>query len=266
MEPHERPLPLSPRRPGPGVARIVWRYSPRARPSEEVTMASSFPSLVGSTFADIASAMTFGASNLAGTSIAEAIERMMRGRAEEARSIFLEELGQGLRPPRDPGEVDEFVAILYRYLSKAREGAARLNLRLMARVVRGQLEGRGLYASEFLRYSELLASLTREEVILLATRHRLRLEFDAAKTTADWSDTSIVNKRVESTLVPNVFPTPVHLNATLTALQRTGLVWPAAATSGGGPVWQDTPLLDQVALLARFEGALESEGQETRKP
>ena len=66
----------------------------------------------------------------------------MLRRAEEARSIFLEELGQGLRPPRDPGEIDEFVAVLYRYLSKSQEGAARLNLRLMAPVVRGQLEGR----------------------------------------------------------------------------------------------------------------------------
>lgn len=228
-------------------------------------MASALPDLVGSGFADIASALTFGASNLFGTSVAKVIERMMRRRAEEARSIFLEELGQGLRPPRDPGEIDEFVAILYRYLSKAQEGAARLNLRLMARVVRGQLEGQALYASEFLRYSELLALLTREEVVLLATRHRLRVEFDAEKTTAQWSDTSSVNERVERVLVPRVFSTRLHLNATLTALQRTGLVWPGAAAVSGGFVWQDTPLLDKVALLARFEGALELEDEGTTK-
>lgn len=102
---------------------------------------------------------------------------------------------------RDPGETDEFVAILYRYLSKAQEGAACLNLRLMARVVREQLEGPGLYASEFLRYSELLASLTREEVILLATRCRLKVQFDAKKTEDNWSDTMVVNKEVEKALV-----------------------------------------------------------------
>lgn len=185
----------------------------------------------------------------------------MRRRSEQARSIFLEELGQGRRPPINPGEVDEFVAIIYRYMSKAQEGAARLNLRLMARVVSGQLESEGLYASDFLRYSELIASLTREEVILLATRRRIRLEFDAKKSQENWSDTSSVNELVAKELVPRVFSTHLHYTAALTALQRTGLIWPAAATIGGGFVWQDTPLLDEIAQLANFEGALEMEGK-----
>jgi hypothetical protein len=129
----------------------------------------------------------------------------------------------------------------------------------MARVVRGQIEGRGLYASEFLRYSELLASLTREEVILLATRHRLRTEFDAQKRADDWSDTSVVNEKVKKALVPKIFATEKHLVAALTALQRTGLIWPAAATTAGGPVWQDTPLLNEIAELARFQEALDKE-------
>jgi hypothetical protein len=222
-------------------------------------MAGNLPELIGSGFADILSACDFGASNLGGTVLGKAIGRLLRGRIEESRAIFLDELGQGLRSPRDPGEVDEFVAIVYRYLSKAREGAARLNLRLMARVATGQIERRGLYASEFLRYSELLASLTREEIILLATRHRLRVEFDAKKTAANWSDTTVVNRQVEKALIPRVFPTRNHLEASLTALQRTGLVWPAAAQSGGGPVWQDTPLLDEVIGLARFQEALDKE-------
>jgi hypothetical protein len=43
----------------------------------------------------------------------------------------------------------------------------------MARVVRGQIESEGLYASEFLRFAPTLASLTREETIFLSTLHRL---------------------------------------------------------------------------------------------
>jgi len=222
-------------------------------------MSKVFNSIIASGFADIVSAAGFVGSNLVGASIGGALDRLAAGRAERARTIFLEELGQGLRPPRDAGEIDEFVSIVYRYMSKAAEGAARLNLRLMAKVARGQLEGEGLYASEFLRYSEMIASLTREEVILLATRFAVRREYEAAKKTSDWNDTSKINDVVRDRLVPSVFPTGAHMTAALTALQRTGLVWPAAATLGGGYVWQDTPLLDHIVCLAGFEAALATE-------
>lgn len=211
------------------------------------------PSLGGSAIADIVSAFSLAASNTAGAAISAAIDRLMKSRQERARQILLEEIGSGARAPNDPGDIDEFVAIIYRYLTKACEGAARINLRLMARVMKGQLEDGGLYASEFLRYSELLASLTREEVILLATRYRCAKSFRAAHPRTDWSDTSMINKEVATALVPSVFPDAQHIQYALTALQRTGLVWPAAATAGGGFVWQDTPLLEKIASLARLE-------------
>lgn len=222
-------------------------------------MASTGSSLIGSAFSDIVANLGFGASSLAGATVGEALGRLLAGRAERARSILLDELRKGLRLPNDPGETDEFVAILYRYLRAAQEGAARLNLRLMARVIRNQIEREGLYADTFLRYAELIASLTREEVILLATRYRLRREFDSEKQSSDWQDTGRVNDRVLKALVPQVFSTPLDMVAALTALQRTGLVWPAAATTGGGFVWQDTPLLNVLAELAEFEDALRSE-------
>jgi hypothetical protein len=63
---------------------------------------------------------------------------------------------------------DDAAAFLLRYLRAAQEGAARLNLRLMARVVVGKAHaGEPLYADEFLRYADTLASLARNEVVLL---------------------------------------------------------------------------------------------------
>ena len=223
-------------------------------------MANIASSLLNAGFADCFSAMGLGFPSFAGSAFGAAIDKVMSRRAKEAREIFLDTLGAGLRSPRDPGEIDEFVAIVYRYMSKAQEGAARINLRLMAGVVAGQIEGQGLYASGFLRYSEMLASLSREEVILLATRYRLRIEFDTQKASSDWRYTSTVNDRVVKDLVPKVFPTPMDLTSAMTALQRTGLIWPAAATTGGGFVWQDTPMLDRVMTLARVENALRAEG------
>ena len=222
-------------------------------------MSNSLTSLVGSSFADIVSALGFAGSNAAGAALSEALSRVMSGRADRARNVLLAEIQQGIRPPRDAGEVDEFVAIIYRYMRAAQEGSARLNLRLMARVIKSQIEGTGLYASDFLRFAELIASLSREEVILIATRHRVRSAFDKSKQTPDWSDTSRVNELVHKELVPKIFPTDLDMMAALTALQRTGLVWPAAATSGGGLVWQDTPLLDRVVGLTDFESAVAAE-------
>jgi hypothetical protein len=224
-------------------------------------MANALPSLIGSSFADIVSALGFAGSNAAGAALSEALSRVMSGRAERARKVLLDEIRQGVRPPQDAGEVDEFVAILYRYMRAAQEGSARLNLRLMARVIKSQIEGEGLYASEFLRYAELIASLSREEVILIATRHRVKLAFHKSKRTAEWSDTGRVNELVQKEMVPKVFPTGLDMIAALTALQRTGLVWPAAATTGGGFVWQDTPLLDRIVALADFEAAMTAEAE-----
>jgi hypothetical protein len=222
-------------------------------------MSNAVTSLIGSSFADIVSAIGFAGSNVAGSALNEALSRVMHQRAARARNELLVEIQQGIRSPHDAGEVDEFVAILYRYMRAAQEGSARLNLRLMARVIKSQIGGEGLYASEFLRYAELIASLTREEVILIATRHRVRMAFDRSKQTADWSDTSRVNELVRKELVPTLFPTELDMFAALTALQRTGLVWPAAATTGGGFVWQDTPLLDRVVGMADFEGVVAAE-------
>jgi hypothetical protein len=219
----------------------------------------SVPDLVGSAVADVVSLFQLPGSNFAGAMTAAGIQKVLDKRAHEAREIFLEELGQGLCVPSDPGTVDEFVAITYRYLSKAKEGAARLNLRLMARVVKGQSEGPGLNASQFLRYSDMLASLNREEVIYLATRHRVKWEHDASKAAPDWKDASAVNAMVEKALIPSVFPTRSHLDGTITALLRTGLVWPGAAGLSGGFVWQETPLLKEVADLAQFQQALDKE-------
>ncbi len=65
-----------------------------------------------------------------------------------------------------------------------------------------------------------------------------------------------MNELAHKALVPAVFATGLDMVAALTAIQRTGLVWPAGATTGVGFVWQDTPLLDRIVKLADFEAAL----------
>lgn len=70
--------------------------------------------------------------SLAGAGFAIAAERLQRWRLERARDILIDELRRGERTLSAP-EADEIVAVLLRYGRAAQEGAARLNLRLMAK-------------------------------------------------------------------------------------------------------------------------------------
>jgi hypothetical protein len=100
--------------------------------------------------------------------IRESIRRLLKGRLEAAREIFLEEARSGIAAGSVPP--DEFVSAALRYSRAALEGTARRNLRLMAQVmVHNVPQAPSLYADEFLRWADVLASLRREECIAVAT-------------------------------------------------------------------------------------------------
>ena len=123
----------------------------------------------------------------------------------------------------------------------------------MAKVAKGQFESEGLYADEFLRYAATLASLSREEVIFLATLHR---HFIGQST----GSVEIYRKVVDE-LVGRVFTSKNDVQACLTALQRTGLVLPIVTPvlGGAGYTSAPSPLLERVISLASFEDALKRE-------
>ena len=111
--------------------------------------------------------------DLAGARFAVAVQQVQRRRAERARDILLDELSRGEKTVSVP-EVEEAAAVLLRYGRAAQEGAARLNLRLMAKVIAGQVHQQALYADEFLRHADIIAGLRREEVTLLGALQRIR--------------------------------------------------------------------------------------------
>ena len=65
--------------------------------------------------------------------------------------------------------------------------------------------------------------------------------------------------RTKEELVPAFFPTERHLNSTLQAATRTGLV--VGITGWGALVYETTPLMEEVESLAPFRDALEKEGE-----
>lgn len=92
-------------------------------------------------------------------------------RAEEAFEILMSEIRQGNFENIDQNEV---VSVIARYQRDAMEGVARENLRLLARVINGMAEKHKLSAPSFLRYANILASLTEKEIRVLAVMTRFR--------------------------------------------------------------------------------------------
>lgn len=123
----------------------------------------------------------------------------------------------------------------------------------MAKVIRGQIESAGLYASDFLRFCPIIASLSREEIILLATLYRHTVEFRPTGT-GDVAPHGTDN-RMQEALIPNIYADKIEMEGAATALLRTGLL--VLYSGYGGLVFRPTPLLIQIAKIADFEGALD---------
>jgi hypothetical protein len=202
------------------------------------------------------------------TRIVEALlRRIMARRAEAARSILLEEVKQGRATiPLGTPDADEFVAILWRYLRAAEEGTARLNLRLMASVIAGQLESGEVWADTFLRWADLLGALSRQEIVLLAAlfRHQTTIA-NPARLTDQHAQEAILNAQKEADRLARIdtigtaFTADEEFDLTAQALLRTGLVRQVDGgvwSVGLPPVFAATHRMGDLARLADIEGAI----------
>ncbi|WP_028211550.1 hypothetical protein [Paraburkholderia mimosarum] len=219
--------------------------------------------IVSGLFADALAATGSSFASLGGAALNVALSGVMKMREERARSILLEEIRHGNTSPTTD-DVDESVSILYRYWRAAQEGSGRMNLRLLAAVYAGQVRDKAIVADEFLYYADLLASLRRDEIILLGTLLRNSTAYNGD---AIYGDEPM--NRTGSELVPDVFAVPEDYNAALGALLRTGLVSTEAigGTIGGGPsmVYYATSLLRRLNVLAEIEGVVSREEASTTR-
>lgn len=197
---------------------------------------------------------------LVGWSAQAVLKRILTQRLERARDVLLEELRQGRAAfELDAPDADEAVAILWRYYRAAEEGAARLNLRLMASVIDGQCTVGALYADEFLRWAELLSDLSREEVIFLATLYRLEqsLKTDTSKT-GENSQLEETNTAAKTALVGSVLQTDEEFAITAAALIRTGLILDLSVPLLGGirSQYKTSSRFSRLVTLMDIEGVI----------
>lgn len=214
---------------------------------------------ITSMLSDYLNAQGFLAASTTSSTLNLAFTRVMAGRAAVAREVLLDELAKGRASPSDPLP-DDTAMVTFRYMRAAQEGAARLNLRLLAGVIAGQLSGSGLYADEFLRWADILAALRREEVIVLGVMQRLNdqppnPEHAANPTLMLWMECqNILN--AEYGIEPHV--SVAYANALL----RTGLVQLAPGSMETPMVPLPTFALSNLSALLEVEGIVRSEENE----
>ncbi len=91
-------------------------------------------------------------------------------RSQTAMEILLKEIRQGNFECIDQNDA---VSIIARYQRNAMEGVAKNNLRLIACVINGMSEKKSLKAPTFLKYANILADLTDDEIIVLGIMAKL---------------------------------------------------------------------------------------------
>jgi len=158
---------------------------------------------------------------------AETLGALVEKEIEERNKATFEMLLQELQSARDEGvtfeenDVHDFVQMVLRLYDAVSKGTARRNLRLMSQVITGLKRHPLFEFNNFQRWTNVLETLTHDEILLLGTAYRLK----NAGVQDVWS-------ALKEALVPEPFKTNVELEAVCAALPRTGLVLPASAWGG----------------------------------
>jgi len=187
------------------------------------------------------------------------LDKLMKRRAKVAREILIDELSRGDARIEDVGDKDEAAAMVFEYASAAQHGAGRRNLRLLAQVFAGMLkQAPPLYADEFMRWSRILADLSREEIILLGALHR-HWSHPGARATVDGAEVDVegVIKGAKAELAGDgkIFASEEEFDLTAAALIRTGLVILMSGYDGAF-FPKTTSRLDSLLRIARIEDVL----------
>lgn len=180
----------------------------------------------------------------------EAKARVLGGRLEVARSLLLDELERGNATLADVDQ-DQAAAMVFEYASAAERGVARRNLRALAQLLAGELLTPPIYADNFLRWSRVLADLSREELIVLAKF------FNAWKLPQD--DPSLRGIRTFQYVLKELQEAKVCVDendfeSVLQALTRTGFV--ISQSGFGRIIYAPTLKLDQIMKLIRIEDVM----------
>ena len=183
----------------------------------------------------------------------------------ESRYILFDEITQG---NFNNIANDDKISLIHRYTLAAMNGAARLNLRLLAKAINSIVKGEQLpspiYANEFNRYAQILATLSDEEIHLLAQLYKMR-EDDLKYIKLHNEPPKGINANYFTKLIAGYeYSQPEKVKETKAiagALLRTGLIYQENVGCGGSYVYALTPFFDKIIELVDFQDALDKENK-----
>lgn len=156
---------------------------------------------------------------------ASAIARYLLDRQEAGRGILRSELERAGATAADFRDADQFAAAAVRYMRAARDQAADENLRILARAMIGLARRDELWASDFLKYAEILAPLSKDELMLIG---RAMAEYRKLPTPPAPYSTDLW----QSIKKIGLFPSDQYLDAVAARAQRSGLIIPITGFDG----------------------------------
>lgn len=194
-----------------------------------------------------------------GSVLGQAVQDLFEKRLKQARDILIEEISKGEKDIYQAAEVDEVAAIVYRYMRAAQEGTARINLRLLARIIAGQKTSGPLKADEFLYYADIIASLRHEEIMLLGTLYR-NLQEELNEENPQTPEHKAQERAMKELIDAHVFISKEDFEATLGALIRTGLIINMGTWA---TTYKPSPFMNKLCKLSSFENLMRETGPAT---
>ncbi len=221
-------------------------------------MSKSLIELAGSVTSDALA--LFGVSGAPTATLQHVLGQHVARRVDIARKTLLDEVRRGEVDTLVAASQDDAIDIIYRYCLAARDNAARLNLRLLAKVIVGQAKRNRLYADEFNKYAEMLSRLTRDEVFVIGRLHHYRKAEE--KRQGPTVGTGQYWPKFIKEVVPSEFHTEEYVLAICCGGLRSGLMYTPPDWDSSG-TFTTSPIMDEVSELVDFQEALAAEAADS---
>jgi hypothetical protein len=207
---------------------------------------AKLPEIVGALVDAGLSAVGVPGGSAAGTLVSSYYQR----RAITGREILLDELRRGEIDAAVVTSEDDCIAVIDRYLRASRDGSARVNLRLIAKAIVGALRTNTLVADDFMPHADALASLSRDEIILIAHVLAHQPISETAEEAGEQWPTIVKAMEAKGW-------NKEHVQATAARAQRSGYV--LAGSAFDDLSYRLSPLLMDLCKTVDFDDALRRE-------
>lgn len=151
------------------------------------------------------------------------IRILVENRIRDAQLILVEELSKGNLKILEAEETKEFIPIAFRFFSAARDGETRRILRVIARILRGQIDANDLDSEKFSRCTHQLAGLSQRELILLVEFSKVGVPIRVKGDSTGLKRAS-TKAHLQKKLIPSVFVGPSQFEAACGLLVGRGLL------------------------------------------